>query len=118
MERVQILSLSLSLALILFVLLLIRRRILREQYALLWLFFGVVMLLLSIKTSWLEWMAEAVDIFYAPSLLFLVGITLSFLLILHLTVVVSRLTERVILLTQEIGLIKNELEKNEREKSR
>lgn len=76
------------------------------------------MLVLSIKTSWLEWMAEAVNVFYAPSLLFLVGIVLSFLLILHLTVVVSKLTERIIVLTQEIGLIRNELEKHEQEKSR
>lgn len=109
---------ALSVALILFVLHLIRRRILREQYSLLWLFFALLMFLLSINTDWLEWMADAVNIFYAPSLLFLVGITLCFLLILHLTVVVSKLTERIILLTQEIGLMKNELEKNEQEKSR
>ncbi|KIL37691.1 hypothetical protein SD71_03630 [Cohnella kolymensis] len=117
MERVQVLSLCLSVALIVFVLHLIRRRALREQYALLWLFFGLVMLVLSIKTSWLEWMAEAVNVFYAPSLLFLVGIVLCFLLILHLTVVVSKLTERIIVLTQEIGLIRNELEKHGQEKN-
>lgn len=118
MERVQILSMCLSFALILFVLHLIRRRILREQYSLLWLFFGLVMLLLSINTQWLEWLADRVNIYYAPSLLFLVGITLCFLLILHLTVVVSKMTERIILLTQEMGLVKNELEKYEKEKSR
>ena len=50
---------------------------------------------------------------YAPSLLFLVGILVCLMLILHMTVIVSRLAERVIRLTQELGLMRHELEKYE-----
>jgi hypothetical protein len=108
----------LSISLILFVLHLIRRRTLREQYSILWLLFGLVMFVLSINSSWLERLAASVDILYAPSLLFLVGILLCILLILHLTVVSSKQTERIILLTQEMGLLRYELEKYDKEKSR
>lgn len=108
MEKVQVISLVLSIALVIFVLRLIHRRYLREQYSLLWLLFGVVMFILSTNTTWLKQLATTVGIYYAPSLLFLVGIILCLMLILHLTVVVSKLTERVVRLTQELSLLRNE----------
>jgi hypothetical protein len=110
-EKVQVLSMLLSVALVLFVLHLIRKRHLREQYSLLWLLFGIIMFVLSINTGWLNRMAAAVNVFYAPSLLFLAGIILCFLLILHLTVVVSKQTERIIRLTQELALMRGEMDK-------
>jgi hypothetical protein len=108
MEKVQVISLALSIVLFWVVLRLIHRRYLREQYSLLWLLFGVVMFGLSLNTKWLKQLAAIVGIYYAPSLLFLVGIILCLLLILHLTVVVSKLTERVVRLTQELSLLRNE----------
>lgn len=108
MERVQIIALVLSLLLLFVVLRLIQRRFLREQYSLLWLLFGVVMFLLSTNTTWLNQLAAVVGVVYAPSLLFLVGIILCLLLILHLTVVISKLTERVVRLTQELSLLRDE----------
>lgn len=101
-------SLVLSVVLCVVVLRLIQRRYLREQYSLLWLLFGVLMFVLSTHTGWLNQLAASVGIYYAPSLLFLVGIILCLLLILHLTVVVSKLTERVVRLTQELSLLRNE----------
>lgn len=108
MEKVQVISLVLSITLFLVVLRLIHRRYLREQYSLLWLFFGLLMFVLSTSTNWLNRLASVIGIYYAPSLLFLVGIILCLMLILHLTVVVSKLTERVVRLTQELSLLRNE----------
>lgn len=111
MEKVQWLSMFLSLALLVSVLLLIRRRQLREQDSLLWLLFGLIIFLLSINTAWLNRLAALVGVVYAPSLLFLVGITLCFLLILNLTVVVSKQSQRIVRLTQELGLLRGELDR-------
>jgi len=111
MEIVQMLSMVLSIIFVLVVLHLIRKKYLREQYSLLWLLFGLSMIVLSIGTSWLEWLAHLVDVKYAPALLFLVGIIFCLVLILHLTVVVSKLTERVVRLTQEMAILKNEQER-------
>ncbi|MDB4866120.1 MAG: hypothetical protein JWR03_453 [Cohnella sp.] len=114
MEKVQIWTTGLSLALLIFVLQLIRKRYLREQYSLLWLLFCVIIIVFSLNTKLLNWTAAQLGIFYAPSLLFLVGIALCLLLILHLTVVVSRLMERTVRLTQELALMRHDLEKSEK----
>lgn len=108
MQRVHIISLALSISIFVVVLRLIQKRYLREQYSLLWLLFGVVLFALSINTRWLDWLAQVAGVYYSPSLLFLIGIIICLMLILHLTVVVSKLTERVVRLTQELSLLRNE----------
>jgi hypothetical protein len=113
MERVQVLSMALSLGLLIVVLQLMRKRHLREQYSLLWLLFCLILFVLSLSTQLLEGTAALLGVKYAPALLFLVGIMVCLVLILHLTVVVSRLTERVIRLTQDLGMTKHELDKFE-----
>ncbi|KIL41196.1 hypothetical protein SD70_09265 [Gordoniibacillus kamchatkensis] len=84
---------------------LIRRRKLQEQYALLWLLLGFVMAGFSLFPQLLERISRAVHIVYAPSLLFLIGLLCSLVLILHLTIVISRLHRRVTRLIQELALM-------------
>lgn len=73
------------------VLYLIHRKKLREQYALVWIGVCVVMIVLASWRSLLEWIAEALGIYYAPSALFLLGMALSFALLLHFSVTMTRL---------------------------
>nr|WP_255570279.1 DUF2304 domain-containing protein [Cohnella sp. CFH 77786] len=111
-------SMALSLGLLFAVLHLMRKRYLREQYSLLWLLFCLVLFVFSLNTRLLEGTAALLGVKYAPALLFLVGIMVCLMLILHLTVVVSRLTERVIRLTQEMGMAKHQLEQLEQGEAR
>ncbi|MCL6549304.1 MAG: DUF2304 domain-containing protein [Alicyclobacillus sp.] len=97
-------SIAFSLFFIFFVIELVRRGSLREQYSLLWLAFGVVMLVFSASTRLLRLVAGWFGVYYAPSLLFLFGLICAFALLLHVTVVISRLTDRVVRLTQELGI--------------
>lgn len=83
----------------------------------LWLLFGVVMLILSVRVQIIDSLAHAIGIAYAPALLFLVGILFCIMLILHLTVIVSKLSEKVIRLTQELGILHHELHEQERKRS-
>ncbi len=92
---------------------LMRRRLLLEQYSLFWLGMAIVILLLSIFHDSLNRMAAAVGIIYAPSLLFLVGFLFMLGTMLHLTVVLSRLTTRTVRLTQEVAILRAELEQRE-----
>ncbi len=89
---------------------LMRRRLLLEQYAILWLCMGAVILLLSIFHAVLSDAARALGIFYAPSLLFLVGLVFMLGVIVHLTIAISRLTLRSTRLIQEVALLRTELE--------
>lgn len=106
-------SLLFSLGFIFVILDLVRRQRLKEQYSLLWLLIGLGFLVVSSNTKVLEWMALLLDIKYAPAVLFLLGLIFSFALILHLTVVISRLTDHVLRLTQEITVLKTELSERE-----
>ncbi|MFC4769328.1 DUF2304 domain-containing protein [Effusibacillus consociatus] len=107
-------SLLFSVGFIVVVLDLVRRQRLKEQYSLLWLAVGAGFVIMSSNTLLLERLAAFLDIKYAPAVLFLLGIIFCFVLILHLTVVTSRLTDQVLRLTQELTVLKTELEQRER----
>ncbi len=109
MTRVAILSICLSVALLLYILEMVRRRLLREEYSILWLFGSGVVLLLSIKQSWLIYLAQAVGIVYPPSFLFLVGILFIMLILIHFSMAISRLHRMNKKMAQELALLKEEL---------
>lgn len=89
---------------------LIRRRKIEERYALLWLLLGGVMALFSFSPGLLERLSRLLQVHYAPSLLFLMGLLFSFAFILHLTIVMSRMHRRMVRLAQEVAILKEELE--------
>lgn len=106
MDRVLWVSVLGSGLLLAVVLELVRRRRLREQYALLWICTGVVLLALSGSRGLLDGLAGALGIRYPPSALFLVGFGFGLLILLHFSVVHSRLSRQVKTLAQEIALLK------------
>lgn len=105
--NVYLLSALFCLAFLLVTVELIRRRKLQEQYALLWLLLGLVMAGFSLFPQLLERLAHTVHISYAPSLLFLIGLLCALALILHLTIVISKLHRRVTRLIQELALMQD-----------
>ncbi|OXM14109.1 DUF2304 domain-containing protein [Paenibacillus herberti] len=88
---------------------LIRKRKLREQYALLWLALGMAMMVLSLFPSLLEDMARTLHVIYAPSLLYFIGLMGVLFLLLHQTIAVSSLTQKLISLTQTTALKQEQL---------
>jgi hypothetical protein len=110
MDIVKVLAISGSAAVLFLVLELIRRGRLKERYSLLWLFSGVVMLVLSLSRELLEYIARQVGIFYPPSLLFLVAFIFLLLITLHFSAVISGLSEKNKKLAQEIALLRQSLD--------
>ncbi len=108
--RVQIVAIVASTGLFAVILELVRRRRLMERYALLWLASAVVLLGLSIWRGGLELFASAVGVAYAPSALFIVALGFIGLLLLHFSLVISRLADQTKVLAQRVGLLQNELE--------
>lgn len=103
--RLQIVSIAISLGLFLVVFELVRRRRLLERYALLWLLTTVVLLGLSLWTGLLDQVSDAIGISYGPSTLFAVAFGFITLLLLHFSVVISRLAEQNKVLAQQVGLL-------------
>jgi hypothetical protein len=109
-SRLQILAIAITGGLFILVFELVRQRRLMERYALLWLFSSAVLLSLSIWRGALEELASAVGIFYAPSALFAVAFGFVLVLLLHFSLVISRLAEQTKLLAQRIGLLQHEVD--------
>ena len=91
---------------------LVRRRRLREEYALLWLASGVVILLVSVFSNVVSWLAQLLGIEHPAYALFVIALLVGMALAIHFTVVLSKLTAQNWRLTQEIGILRRQMEED------
>lgn len=94
-----------SLILLLVVLELIRRKYLRERYALLWIMTGGFFFLVSIQVNLLSRISHLLGFSIPANALFFFGILFLVLLSLGLSVITSRLAEKNRMLTQRVVLL-------------
>ena len=104
MTNIQILGIAGGATLLLFVLELVRRKKLLEGYALLWILACVALIIISLWESLWERLAKILGIYYAPAILFLFAFGFLLLIVLDLTVKISKLTEQNRKLAQKMGL--------------
>jgi hypothetical protein len=103
---VSIVAAIASVGLLLVVLDLIRRRRLRERYALLWLATGIVLLVLAIWRSGLNTIADWVGVTgYPPAVLFAVATLFILLVLLDYSTVISKLSDQNTVLAQRLALL-------------
>lgn len=108
--KIQILSILGSLVFMAFIVRLIIRGKLREEYSIVWIGCTVFLIAFSIWRDGLEIIAGALGVFYAPSLIFLFGFFAIILFLVHLSVVVSRQHKQIKELAQELALLEKERE--------
>jgi len=89
---------------------LVRRRKLKEEYSWLWLLTGVTLLILAVKYDWLVAITAFIGAGFPTSTLFFFGIIFLILINLHFSMVLSAFAERLKNLSQEIALMKNEMQ--------
>lgn len=109
-NRIQYIAIAGSIVLLLVIFGLIRSKRLKEEYSLLWLLFGFIFLLISIFRDALEWFAQLVGIAYAPAALLLILLMAVYLILIHNSIIVSGISEKNKLMSQEIALLKKEIE--------
>jgi hypothetical protein len=107
--RLQIISVLAMLGLFVLVFELVRRRRLMERYALLWLFSSATLLALACWGDLLRSFADTVGIYYAPSALFAVALSLVLVLLLHFSLVISRLADQSKVLAQRVGMLQQQV---------
>ncbi len=110
LDRAMIFGLIAGIGALLFVLELVRRRKLKEEYSLLWLATAVVLIILSVSRPLLDTLASLVGIFYPPSALFLVAMIFVLFILLHFSTVITRLTQENKENAQQLALLKWQLE--------
>ena len=108
--KIQVVAITVTAGLFALVFELVRRRRLMERYALLWLFASAILLGLAVWRDLLETLASAVGIYYAPSALFAVAFGFVLVLLLHFSLVISRLAENSKVLAQRIGLLQRRVD--------
>lgn len=110
-NRIQFFSVTSSLFLFAFILRLVKRKRLKEEYSLLWLGFGLIFIALAFYRPLLEVVANLLGIIYAPAALLLILVTSTFFILIQFSVVISKLAEGNKNLIQEVGILKAELKK-------
>jgi hypothetical protein len=108
-DRTMLVGLMGSVVALLFILELVRQRRLREEYSLLWLATAGVLLVLSLSRPLLDVLASAIGIFYPPSALFAVALLFVLFILMHFSIVITRLTQENKEIAQQVALLRYEL---------
>lgn len=112
MERIQIISIIFSVIIFLSVFNLVRRKRLKTEYSLLWITVSILFIAFSIWKDGVDQIAKLFGIVYAPSVLFIILLIGIILLLIEFSIIISKQSERIKVLAQEIALLKNKLEEN------
>lgn len=103
--NLRIVAIAGSLALLVFVVELVRRRRLKEEYSVLWVATALTLLLLAAWGGLLRDLAQLIGANSQASTLYFFSIIFIAFLLLHFSVRVSNLERRVVVLLQEVALL-------------
>lgn len=104
--RIQIFAIVGSILFLVFIIELIRKRKIKEEYGLLWIVFGVIFIVIAIWNKGLEVISRLLGIFYAPAAFLLILIVAIFLILIQYSIIISSLNEKNKMLVQELGILK------------
>lgn len=110
--KLQIIAFAASFGLLVLIFELVRKKHLKENYSLTWFLLATGFLLLSIFGNHLERLADLLGFQQVSNAIIVYAIFLLLILILGLSVAVSRLSNLAQKLTQEIGLLRQKSEEN------
>lgn len=107
--RTRVFVVLVGLAILFFILNLVRKKQLREQYSLLWILASIVLCLSAVFIQGLEKLSQLVGIYYPPAFLFLIAILIILVLQFHFSTVISNLREQNKALIQDVGILASEV---------
>ncbi len=111
MAKIQIIAIAISLLFLLYIIRLIIKGKLREEYSIVWIVCTIVLILFSFWRNGLEVMANLLGVYEAPNLIFTGAIFAILIYLLHLSVVISKLQSQNKQLAQDIAMLKEKMEK-------
>jgi hypothetical protein len=103
-DRIQLFSIIFSLFIFLFIFSLVKNKRVKEEYSILWFAMSFFLIYMSLDRRAIDRLGELVGVAYPPSVLTLMTTGFTFLLLIHITVVITRLSEQNKELIQEMGL--------------
>jgi hypothetical protein len=109
-QTTQYIAIAVSIGLFLYIFHLVRKKKIKEEYSLLWLFSSIVFIVFSVWRHGLEYFAKLVGIAYPPAALFLILMLAIFLILIEFSINISKLSEKNKILAQELALLRNKVE--------
>ena len=106
----KVFALLVSVLVFIFIVNMVRKRRLREEYSVLWLATSVVMFVLILRYQWLVYLTRLIGATTTTTTLFLFALIFLILLAVQFCIKISRLTDQVKNLSQENALMKMEIE--------
>ncbi len=113
--RLKIIAAFIGIALFIYIIELVKRRRLREEYSWLWLLTGITIVLLSFWYDLLVFISGLLGGIIPSAALFFLGLIFLLLISLYQSVKISELTDKVKALSQEIALTKAGKKKKDEE---
>ena len=104
----RVFAITASIATLTVIIELVRRRKLKEEYSFLWIVTALSMLLLSSWYGVVEWLTALIGAVTVTTTLFLFALLFLLLISVHYSTVLSRLTQQVRRLTQELAILSAE----------
>jgi hypothetical protein len=104
-----------SILLLMFVIELVRRRRMKEEYSVLWTVTALTLLVMAVVPALLTTLTSAIGAVLASSTLFFTGLIFALLMLLHFSVRISSLERNLTALVQELGLMAVERDELRRE---
>lgn len=89
---------------------LIRRRKLLEEYSILWIFTGIILVIFALKVDLLIQVARLLDIKIPAFVLLVFGFIFLILVCLQFSIKLTSITHKIKNLTQELSLLKQQVE--------
>ena len=93
-----------------FIIVLLRRGLLKEKYAVLWLLFAGVTAVMALVPGALEWVSDLLGVEIPSNLIFFATITLLILVSIQMNYELSRHEARLRRLAEEVALLRQRLE--------
>lgn len=114
LSRTQVVAAFGAVLLAFYVLDLVRRRRLSEEYSLLWVIASVVIAILGFSTPLLVWITHALGVLGEASTVFAFGLAFAIAMLLYLSLKLSRLGFENHALTRDLALLRHDFEEYRR----
>ncbi|GAM11018.1 putative protein [Geobacter sp. OR-1] len=103
-EKIQAVSLLFSLVIFTFIFGLVQKRRVKEEYSILWFLMSIFFIYLSLDKHAIDRFGDLFGVAYKPSILMLFTTAFTFLVLIHVSIVITKLSDQNKELIQELAL--------------
>ena len=114
-HRLQVFAIIAAVIFFIILILMLKKRKLSLRYSLLWMFSGLLMLILAVFPGTLDWFAGLIGVYSSVNALFAVMLFCGLILMISFTSIVSKEKQEIVRIVQKVAVLENRIEELEKE---